>query len=105
MIDFKHRAFSAKIIDNGQHPKAPAVVKAVRDKIHGPMLVDPLWSIHDYPEVADALPTLLKSQREAFLTVEALCAFVVDQTAFPAKHDMQAWGTELTPLFCKFAQA
>jgi hypothetical protein len=103
MIDFKHRAFTAKIINNGQHPKASAVEEVVRDEIHGPVLIDSLWSIHDHPEVADALPAFLQAQRETFFTIDALGALMIDQMTFPAQQSVQPGSTELTPLFCKFA--
>src|SRR6185369_9429181 len=105
MINFKHGAFTAKVIDNGQYSEASAVVEAVRDEIHGPVLVDPLRSVHDHPEMANTLPAFLQAQREAFLSVYALGALVVDQVAFPAQHGVQPRGTELTPLFGQFTQA
>jgi len=86
MIDFKYGAFTAKIIYDGQYPKASAVVETVRDEIHGPVLVDPLRSVHDRPEVADALLAFLQAQREPFLSVETLGALVVDQKPFSAQH-------------------
>jgi len=105
MIDFKYRTLTAKIIDNGQHPESSAVVETVRNKIHGPVLIDPLRPVHHHPEVANTLLTFLQAQREPFFSVETLRAFVVDQMAFPAQKGVQLWGTELTSLFCKLSQA
>ena len=70
MVDFKYGAFTAKVIYNGKYPEASAVVEAVRDEIHGPVLIDPIRPVHDHPEMAGALPTFLQAQREAFLAID-----------------------------------
>jgi len=59
MVCFEHRAFTAEVVYYGQNPKASAVVETVRYKVHGPVLVDPFWFVHDHPEMADTLSALL----------------------------------------------
>ena len=105
MIDFKHRAFAAKIIDNGQYSKASAVVEAVRYEIHGPMLVDPFGPVHDHPEVADTFLAFLQAKRKAFFLVKTFGTLVVDYTPLPTQQYMQPGRAELAAMFSKFSQA
>jgi hypothetical protein len=105
MIDFKYRALTAKIIDNGQYTEASAVVEAVRNKIHGPMLIDPVRFVHDHPEVADALLTFLKAKRKTFFLIQPFGTFVVNYASLPKQQSVQPGRTEFTPLFSKLTKA
>src|SRR6185369_15615457 len=104
MIDFKCWAFTTKVINHGEYTEASAVIETVRYEIHGPVLVDPFRPVHDHPEMADALLTLLQAQRKAFFLVKAFGAFVIDHMPFPTQQGMKTWRAEFTPLLSQLTQ-
>lgn len=99
---------AGKVIDDGEAAEAAAGGELIVDEVHRPALVGSLRRRDGHTGHGRQLLAAFATQREAFLAIKALGAFVVEDEAFGAQHVVEdgsapAWKAAL-PEFEKWPQ-
>ncbi len=70
-VDYERQTLSGEVIDDHQHPEAPAVSQHVRDEVEAPALVWALRDRHGRPGAERTLSAATAPHRQTLLAVKA----------------------------------
>lgn len=91
------RLSGEEVVDDREHPEAPAIGEAVRDEVHRPRMVRRRRQGDRRSNARRTLTSTALPDRKALLAIKTPKPFVIHHAPLPGQQEMQAPIAEATP--------